>query len=153
MGTQPPADVIAAAKAADARWHIPASVQLAQWALESGWGKHVPPGSNNYFGIKARIGEPCSTAGTKEVINGNVVSINAGFRVFKDAAECFDYHAQLLATNPVYAPARAFLPNLKMFCNALGGATPQHPSYATDPAYGQKLMAIIQGSNLEAYDA
>lgn len=153
MSRQPPPDVIAAAQTADANWHIPASVQLAQWALESGWGEHMPPGSNNPFGIKARIGEKCSTAATREVINGNVVSINAGFRVFDSIVDAFDYHAQLLATGEQYANARSFLPNLKMFCDALGGSTPQHPTYATDPDYGAKLMAIIEGSNLERYDS
>lgn len=143
---QPPTEIAAAARAADARWRIPASVTLAQWALESGWGRHIPPGSNNPFGIKARPGEPASLAATREVEGGGSVTIEARFRVFATLDDAFEQHARLLATAPVYAPARACLPDVKAFCAALTGR------YATDPQYGARLAAVIDGSQLERFD-
>ncbi|WP_369693039.1 glucosaminidase domain-containing protein [Komagataeibacter diospyri] len=32
---------------------VPASITIAQWMLESGFGQHMPPHFNNPFGIKA----------------------------------------------------------------------------------------------------
>lgn len=55
-----PPEVIAAAQAAPARWGAPASITMAQWALESGGGQHMPKGSNNPFGIKAGRGRSSS---------------------------------------------------------------------------------------------
>jgi flagellum-specific peptidoglycan hydrolase FlgJ len=147
MSTQPPPDIVAAAQLAESTWRIPASVTLAQWALESGWGQHMPPGSNNPFGIKAKIGEPVSLAATREVVAGRDITLNTGFRKFATMADAFDAHARLLATAPVYAPARACLPDVKAFCAALTGR------YATDPHYGDRLAAVIDGSQLERYDA
>ena len=153
MSRQPPLEVIVAAKVADHLWDIPSSITIAQWALESGWGEHIPPGSNNPFGIKAKAGEPFCTANTHEVIDNTTIPLNARFRVFKSLGEAFSYHAQLLSQSPVYAKARSFLPNIKLFCNALGGGTPEHPSYSTSPTYGAELMAIINESNLERFDS
>ena len=45
-----PANIIAAAQAAQTQYRVPASVSVAQWAFESGWGAHAP--GNNPFGIK-----------------------------------------------------------------------------------------------------
>ena len=144
---QPPPAVVAAARAAAARWGIPASVTLAQWALESGWGRHTPPGSNNPFGIKARPGDPASVAATREVVGGADVTVEARFRAFASLDEAFDDHARLLALAPVYAPARTRLPDVKAFCAALAGR------YATDPHYGDRLSAVIDGSQLERFDS
>ena len=138
---------IAAAQMAEAQWHIPASVQIAQYGLESGWGAHMPPGSNNPFGIKALPGQPASATLTREVIGGRDVVIHAGFRVFASITEAFDAHAELLATAGCYAHARSLLPDVDAFCNALTGV------YATDPNYGAELIRIIQGDDLTRYDA
>jgi len=151
--TQPTPAVIAAARASAAKWRIPASVSLAQWALESGWGASMPPGSLNPFGIKATAGQLSVTVPTREVLNGKSVMINAAFRKFASLEEAFDLHAKLLATGTAYAAFRAALPDLVKATDALGGSTPAHPRYATDPLYGSKLRAIINGSNLKAYDA
>lgn len=153
MGTQPPPNVVAAAMAADARWRIPASVLLAQWALESGWGRREPPGSNNPFGEKAPAGEPGVSAPTTEVIGGKVDHVTGVFRAFLDIADAFDFHAEHLATSHWYIPARACLPDVERFCEALGGGTPARPNYSTSPDYGRSLMAVIRDSNLRTYDA
>ena len=55
--------VIKASKKAGVKYP---EVVAAQWALESGWGKHTS-GKNNYFGLK---GSGTSTS-TQEFINGH----------------------------------------------------------------------------------
>lgn len=146
--TTPPTNIVAAAKAAQAKWNIPASVSIAQWALESGWGKHMPPDSNNPFGMKARAGrdDPCVVVPTREVIHGKSITVNAAFRKFDSIADAFDAHAELLATAPVYAECRTNLPDPNDFADSLTGV------YATDPNYGTLLKSIMRGSNLYQYD-
>ena len=153
MGTQPPAEVVAAAKAAAGRWKIPTAVLLAQWALESGWGKREPPGSNNPFGEKSPIGVSGVGAPTTEDIDGKMQHITGVFRAFFSLADAFDFHAEHLATSHWFAPARARLPDVAGFCDALGGGTPAKPNYSTNPEYGRSLTEIIRDSHLEAYDA
>ena len=142
----PAPDVIAAAKAAQKTWKIPASISIAQYALESGWGAHMPPGSNNPFGIKALPGQPSVTVPTREFVHGRYITIQAPFRAFASLAEAFDLHAKLLAQGRPYAAARMTLPDPEKFANALTGV------YATDPHYGTSLIAIMRGSNLSQYD-
>lgn len=147
MASQPPAEAIAAARASHIKHRIPASVGLAQWALESAWGRRMPPGSNNPFGIKARKGEPSVTVATREVIGGKSIIVQAAFRKFDSLQQAFDHHGRLLATAKVYAPARAVLPDPFAFAHALTGR------YATDPKYGELIGSIIRASNLTRFDA
>lgn len=138
--------VIDAAHRAQQKYGIPASVSLAQYALESGYGRHMPPGSNNPFGIKARPGEPFVLARTEEVDRfGHTYSTMARFRQFSSIDEAFDAHARLL-TGRRYAGARRALPNVDRFADALDGI------YATDPHYGQKLRTLIHRDHLDRYD-
>ena len=139
-------DIIKAAQASQQKWGIPASITLAQWAQESGWGKHMPPGSNNPFGIKAVGNQPFVQVPTREFFNGQWVTIQAKFRAFSSIADAFDAHAELLATSSAYAAARTFENDPAKFANALTGV------YATDPNYGTELNSIISGSNLTQYD-
>src|ERR1700722_17849140 len=56
-----PASVIVAAQAAHKTFYSLgpfASVTLAQWAVESDYGRAMPAGSNNPFGIKAFGDQP-----------------------------------------------------------------------------------------------
>lgn len=145
MAHQPPQDVIDAAQAAEAKWGVPASITLAQWALESAWGAHMPPGSNNPFGIKARKGDNWVSALTKEFVAGKWVRVGQGFRRYASIAEAFDDHGRLLATSAAYAKARASKDD-DAYADALTGV------YATDPTYGSLLHAIMRGSNLYQYD-
>ncbi len=69
-----PRDVIDAAIASRQRWSVPASVTVAQWAVESAWGGAMPPGSNNPFGIKATGTQPAVVSPTREVINGENIT-------------------------------------------------------------------------------
>lgn len=143
-----PTEIVLAARKTAAATGIPASVSIAQWALESNRGKQMPVGSFNPFGLKIRSGknDPFVEVTTKEWsrIRGyyNVV---ARFRKFASISEAFDAHAQLLL-QPVYAKARKALPDAEAFANALTGV------YATDPLYGSKLTSIMKSDNLLQYD-
>ena len=145
-GTFPP-DVIAAACASQARWDIPASVCLAQWALESAWGRALPPRSNNPFGIKARSGEPAVVAMTREVVDGRSLRLPQRFRRFSSLTVAFEAHGRLLATGTAYAAARAVRHDGRAFARALQG------HYATDPDYAAKLVALIDAHDLDRFDA
>lgn len=139
-------DVIKAAQRSQRSFDIPASVTLAQWALESGFGQHMPPKSNNPFGIKARGDEPSVTALTTEVSNGRKVSVMAAFRAFGSLDDAFEHHARLLATASAYAAARRFRTDPDRFADALTGV------YATDPNYGTLLKSIMRSNNLYRFD-
>jgi flagellum-specific peptidoglycan hydrolase FlgJ len=144
-----PMDLILGAMQAERTYGVPASVSLAQWALESGWGKSMPPGSNNPFGMKARANEtgPVVLVETKEQRkDGSWYTIKAPFRKFADMGEAFEAHAKLVGTAPVYAPARAKLPNRDAYIDALG------PIYATAKDYTSLIKSIIKSNNLAQYD-
>lgn len=137
---------VAAAKAAMAATRVPASVSLAQFGLESGWGAHMPPDSLNPFGVKDFRGANAVWAMTTEVEHGVVVHVKQPFRRYPSLADAFTEHAQLLATDRRYAPAMAALPDLAAFVAHMA------PVYATDPGYAGKLLAIIHGDGLARFD-
>lgn len=135
--TNAPADAVTAANAAQAKYGVPAAVTLAQYKLESGNGAHMPAGSNNPFGIKARAGQPYVEAMTTENINGVDQRVMQKFAKFDSLGAAFDAHAKLLATGSAYANARQHTDNADAYADALTG------KYATDPKYGDKLKQIM----------
>lgn len=142
-----PTPVIMAAQAAQAKWRVPACTQLAQWAIESGYGAHSP--GNNPFGMKPRAGhsDPCQMLATTEWSQAKgYYKVDQPFRTFTTVAAAFDAHAELIATAPVYAPAMAALPAVNAFIDRMAA------HYATDPAYASKLKAMIATNNLTQYD-
>ena len=141
-----PSDVAAAAVASHNRWAVPASVTVAQWAVESAWGAAIPPGSNNPFGIKAVGDQPAVESPTREVINGENVVVTARFRAFDSLSQAFDEHGRLLATAPVYQDAMKQKDNPEAFADALTGV------YATDPNYGFTLNWVMENYGLTQYD-
>jgi flagellum-specific peptidoglycan hydrolase FlgJ len=142
--TIPPQNIIDAAKAAQAKWHVPASVSIAQWAIESGWGAHCP--QNNPFGIKAIAGHGVQTLETTEVIRGVARRCEQRFCAFDSLAQAFECHAKLIAASSYYTGAMQALPNLNAFIDLMAA------HYATDPLYAHKVKAVIAGSNLTQYD-
>lgn len=106
----------------------------AQWALESGFGRHFS-GKNNAFGLKGSG----SVRETKEFYDGQWVTINAGFIDFPTLAACIEYlvsrwykdygrfHGVNRARNR-YEAARML----------------KDQSYATDPEYPAKLSRLMK---------
>ena len=146
VSVQIPDTVISAAQAAEKTWKIPAAVTISQWALESSWGRSMPTGSNNPFGIKAVGNQPYVMASTKEFEGGKWITIQAKFRKFDSLDDAFDEHGQLLATKKAYANARDHLNDPDAFADALTGV------YATDPDYGGKLKRTMKAHDLYKYD-
>jgi len=117
---------------------------LAQAALETQWGKHMPSHSNgdtsnNLFGMKAGSswdGQKVSVP-TLEFEEGVAVHRRAQFRSYNNPGESFNDYAQLIADNPRYAKALNHGEDVVGFARGLvsGG-------YATDPSYAQKIVAI-----------
>lgn len=139
-----PAAVISAAKAAQVATGIPASVSIAQWAVESAWGTRCT-GTFNYFGIKAVAGQPYTVCQTHEVVDGKSVLIHAAFANYASLDAAFTAHAQLL-DDARFAEARACLPDAVAFVDKLA------PIYATDPNYARVLTEIITEHDLAQYD-
>ncbi|RAO77219.1 flagellar assembly peptidoglycan hydrolase FlgJ [Dyella jiangningensis] len=117
---------------------------LAQAALETQWGKHMPSHSNgdtsnNLFGMKAGSswdGQKVSVP-TLEFEDGVAVHRRAQFRSYNNPGESFNDYAQLISDNPRYAKALNHGEDVVGFARGLvsGG-------YATDPSYAQKIVAI-----------
>ncbi len=126
------------------RLNVPTEAIVAQAALETGWGAHVPQrgdgsSSFNLFGIKA--GQNWSggkvTKATIEFEDGLPKPQLATFRAYADVAATFDDYSELLLSNPRYASVRGHDNDVAGFAAAL-----QSSGYATDPAYADKLRNI-----------
>jgi flagellar protein FlgJ len=143
-GTFPP-DVIAGAVTSHKAYPTClASLSLAQWAVESGWGAKSP--GNNPFGIKHMVGYPDQTFHTHEEVNGVMIPEDLVFAKFPTIADAFTAHAALIATRPQYAPAIALLPDVEAYVTALAHV------YATASNYAATLLSIIHAHNLTQYD-
>lgn len=106
----------------------------AQWALESGFGRHVS-GVHNYFGLKG-----FGTAHeTKEFYDGEWVTVKAGFLNFPSLAACIEYlvahwykdwrtYKGINRADNRYAAARML----------------KDQGYATDPSYPIKLSTLMK---------
>ena len=119
------------------------SALLAQSALETGWGKHVPrhadgSSSFNLFGIKAdRSWEGDKVAvGTLEYRHGVAQREQAKFRAYDSPADSFIDYVAFLRRNPRYQGALASN-NAEDFIRGL-----QQAGYATDPRYAAKILGI-----------
>jgi hypothetical protein len=143
---QIPGQIVTAAQGAEKQYRVPACISIAQWILESDRGAHIPPGSNNPFGIKASGSEPYVIASTHEVSDGQTIVIDARFRKFASVADAFAAHGRLLATFGPYRAAMEATDDPDLFAQRLTG------TYATDPHYGTALRQIMRGSNLYQFN-
>lgn len=139
------------AREARERFGVPASVALAQASQETGWGRSAP--GNNYFGVKCHKQPPgpvrfeCHQLTTGEWENGRRIEVNDNFRTYASMRDSVLDYANFLRTNSRYAPAFAVASNADAFARAL-----QQAGYATDPAYADSLIAIMQQRDLYQYD-
>lgn len=122
--------VQAAAKEAGAKFP---EVVAAQWALESGWGQHFS-GKWNAFGLKGSG----TSVNTQEFLNGQWVTIKAGFIDFPDLQTC------------VYYLVDRWYKDFSIY-QGVNRATTRNQcaellvkeGYATDPDYSTKLIQIM----------
>jgi flagellar protein FlgJ len=129
---------------------------VAQAALETGWGKHLPRDASgnasfNLFGIKADRAWSGSTAqsATHEVVDGVAHKTHASFRSYDSLAHAFDDYVNFLKGNPRYADALRHGGDDGRFTASL-----QKAGYASDPNYAAKIHSIAMSPALShALDA
>jgi flagellar protein FlgJ len=122
---------------------------IAQAALETGWGQHVPAAgdgasSQNLFGIKAGgnwSGASVNALTTEygagvQGAQGGPNSVTQSFRAYSSLQQGVNDYVTLLQRSPHYQQALGTGDNVSAFGSALARG-----GYATDPAYVQKLQA------------
>lgn len=125
------------------RTGVPASITLAQGLLESNAGRSMlAVEGNNHFGVK------CHKGWTGKTIHKDAEIQNECFRAYSDAEASFRDHSDFLRNGKRYD----FLFELKKgdykgWANGLKKA-----GYATDPAYPQKLIKLIEEYDLTRFD-
>lgn len=127
---------------------IPASVLIAQSALETGWGKFVPRDmftkeySYNLFGIKATGDWDYVIHISPEVINGEKVMLESKFRKYASYEESIMDRNRLLLTER-YKRLKMYSHDPKHYAFSL-----QLSGYATDPEYAVKISNIMERHDL-----
>jgi flagellar protein FlgJ len=147
------AAAVQAARRGAAATGVPASVSVAQAILESDWGRStLAQGANNYFGMKAM-----GTLGNDGVVwmptseyddAGKLYQTTSAFRAYKSLTDSLADHDRLLSTLSRYATAMRSADDPKAFASAIAKA-----GYSTDPAYADKLVALMDKYNLYSLDA
>jgi hypothetical protein len=124
------------------KYHIPASITLAQGVFESGAGRsELTRRSNNHFGIKCH-GWTGRTSYHDDDQN------NECFRAYDSAYESFEDHSLFLRNSRRYQSLFDLKQtDYKGWAKGLKAA-----GYATNPQYANKLIEIIQLYKLYEYD-
>jgi peptidoglycan hydrolase FlgJ len=133
-----------AATAAAAELGVDPDTIIAHAALETGWGKHLPTGSDgrpsfNLFGIKAggNWKGAAADSATNEFADGRMQQVSASFRAYESPADSVQDYVGLLKGNPRYAGALGTGSDAGAFARGLARG-----GYATDPDYVAKLTAV-----------
>ena len=120
------------------------AVLAAQWALESGWGKHQS-GKNNYFGIKARPGEPGTMRRTREVLRGRNVMINDRFADYASLEDGIAARVAFIRENKRYTHGGYYSASTP----EQAAVALQRSGYATDPNYARALIGLMRGAGID----
>ena len=131
------------------KYHIFASITIAQAALESNWGQsELATQYYNLFGVKSDTGGLMTT---KEYVNGQWIVVRARFAIYQSWRESIEQHTALLVNgtswDSSHYQAVISANNYVEAAQAL-----QQRGYATDPNYAQKLISLIKTYNLDKYD-
>jgi flagellum-specific peptidoglycan hydrolase FlgJ len=126
---------------------IPASVTLAQAALESGWGRSgLAVRFNNLFGVKA-WGEGAGVSlSTMESTDGVMERTTAQFRIYSTWSESLRSHNSLLSTDSRYSGALAAGGDWRTFIHDIA------PIWASDPDYEARVSSIVERYALDDLD-
>ena len=124
------------------KYHIPASITLAQGLLESGAGKsELAQKANNHFGIK------CHSWDGKKIYHDDDKKGEC-FRVYKSARDSYEDHSIFLSTGSRYE----FLFKYAETDYVAWARGLKRAGYATSPTYADKLIEIIERYDLDQYD-
>jgi LysM repeat protein len=124
------------------RYHIPASITLAQGLLESGAGQSdLARRSNNHFGIK------CNGWSGKRTYHDDDERGEC-FRAYDSVYDSYEDHSQFLTGRQRYQSLfKLKTTDYKGWARGLKAA-----GYATHPQYADRLISIIQLYKLYQYD-
>lgn len=126
------------------KYGIPASITLAQGILESGAGQsELARKSNNHFGIKCHSDWSGGRTYHDDDLKGEC------FRKYKKVEDSYDDHALFLTGRPRYG--NLFKLNIKDYKGWARGL--QQSGYATDKAYANKLIKMIEDYELYKFDS
>ena len=125
------------------KYRIPASITLSQGILESGAGQgKLALRSNNHFGIKCHTNWSGGRVYHDDDLRGEC------FRKYKHVEESYEDHSKFLAERPRYAPLfKLSVTDYRGWAKGL-----QQCGYATDKAYANKLIKLIEDYELYKYD-
>ena len=125
------------------KYHIPASITLAQGLLESGAGQsNLARKSNNHFGIK------CGSDWNGKTVSHDDDARGECFRAYKHPKQSYEDHSKFLAGRPRYASLfKLKITDYKGWARGLKKA-----GYATNPRYADQLIDIIELYDLDKYD-
>ncbi len=145
------ADIWPRARRAAATLGVSPELLVAQAALETGWGRHTiryDDGRNsfNLFGIKAGPdwrGQAVNRA-SLEYRGGVLQSEVSRFRAYAAPAESLDDYVDFIQSNPRYREALESAGDDRAYIRAIHRA-----GYATDPAYADKVIGILEGELLQ----
>jgi hypothetical protein len=126
--------VLALAQVAGAKFP---QVVAAQWALESGWGKH-PSGKNNYLGLKALPGKG-TAANTQEFEKGKWVAKKEPFLDFDSIDDCINYVVERW-----YKDYKDYKGVNRAATAEEAAQLLQTEGYGTDPEYGKLLIERLK---------
>lgn len=155
-----------------AKYHVPASITLAQAALETGYGQKVV--NNNFFGIKDmnHLSKPIMTTeyytskefqyNKSKVVSYEKVQkggrslfkclIRDSFADYKTPWESFRAHSIFLSQNKRYSPLFTKGLDYNAWAEKIGSTKYGGVGYATSPIYGELLKKIIQRYHLDLLD-
>ena len=127
------------------RYGIPASVTLAQMAVESGYGEsNLARQDNNYFGIKAsdkwiKAGKPWSYHHDDHY--------NDKFCTFASPLDSLEYHSKVLMADRYKACRQYASDDHTHWIEGI-----KKGGYATDPRYVATIEGVIKKYGLDKYD-
>ncbi|MCL2324957.1 MAG: glucosaminidase domain-containing protein [Proteobacteria bacterium] len=134
------------AREASRKTRVPASVAIAQAALETGWGKFTIGVAKNLYGIKGTGPAGKTVSSTQEWVNGQFITIQDGFRMYNTWLESIEDYQKLLQGSR-YAAAFNYTNDPDKFIAEVHKA-----GYATDPDYTKKIISIMNGNGIRSWN-
>ncbi|WP_338765088.1 glucosaminidase domain-containing protein [Bernardetia sp. ABR2-2B] len=155
-----------------AKYHVPASIKLAQSALETAYGQRIV--NNNYFGIKDKRGKTKAITTTEyytaaeykanksKVVSSKIIKkdgktlykclIKDSFADYTSPWESFRAHSIFLNESKRYSPLFTKGKDYEDWADKIGSTKYGGVGYATSPIYGELLKKIIKRYNLDLLD-
>lgn len=155
-----------------AKYHVPASIKLAQSALETAYGQRIV--NNNYFGIKDKKQKTKAITTTEyytpaeykanksKVVSSKIITkdgkklykclIKDSFADYSSPWESFRAHSIFLNESKRYSPLFTKGKNYEDWADKIGSTKYGGVGYATSPIYGELLKKIIRRYNLDLLD-